>query len=126
MTDPRSQRFCVIAGMSQSAPRLTRRWSDVLRNTAPFTLNDALQAAMLFAESEFLPNLWAITFDEILAVRIVVDHQLDDPLVCELATVQPDETQDRIVDLSETLARVIPDRQVNSRWQCSTSDCPLH
>ena len=59
---------------------------------------------MLFPETEALPDFRTATLDEILAVRIVVDHELDDPLVCDLATVQFDETQDRLVDLRETLA----------------------
>ena len=46
--------------------------------------DEALQAAMLLPESEALPDLRATTLDEILAVRVVVDHELDGSLVCDM------------------------------------------
>jgi hypothetical protein len=38
-------------------------------------MNEALQAAMFFAEAEFPPNLRTTTLDEVLAVRVIVDHE---------------------------------------------------
>jgi hypothetical protein len=40
-------------------------------------MNEALQAAMILPESEKLPDLRATTLDEILAVGVVVDPQVD-------------------------------------------------
>jgi hypothetical protein len=66
-------------------------------------VNDSLQAAMLFADAEFIPDLEAATFDEVLAVRVIVDQELDDligpiavaVLVAITLTVLLDEAIDR-------------------------------
>ena len=75
-------------------------------------MNEALQSAMLFAKSEFLPDLWTTALDEILTVRVVVDHELDDRLMCKAATMPLDETRDCRLDLKELLATAILRRQV--------------
>jgi hypothetical protein len=75
----------------------------------------ALQAAMFFAESELLPYLRAAALDYILAIRILVDHELDDPLMCDAATLSFDETTDCRLYLKELLARAILIRQVEQQ-----------
>src|SRR5262245_34015011 len=64
---------------SQAAPRSLRcqRARLVFGSATPLTVNDALQATMLFAESEFLPNLPSPTLDKILAVGVRPDVELD-------------------------------------------------
>ena len=76
--NPCSFDVCVIAAFSSPQP-LPRSRTDVLRHAAALAVNEALQSAMLFAKSEFLPDLWTTALDEILTVRVVVDHELDDP-----------------------------------------------
>src|SRR5207247_1250118 len=89
--------------------------TDVLRGAASLARYEALQAAMLLAELELLPDLRATTLDEILAVRVVVDHELDDCLVCSAATVQFDQTRDRRLDVKQPLALAIFHRQVEEQ-----------
>jgi hypothetical protein len=66
-------------------------------------MNETLQAAMVFAKAEFLSDLRSI-----LAIGIGPDGQMDSSLVCDLATVQFDETQDRLLDLSKAAVRQRP------------------
>lgn len=61
--------------------------ANVLRGAATLADDEALQAAMLFPETEALPDFRTASLDEILAVRIVVDHELNGSLVCDIATV---------------------------------------
>ena len=62
---------------------------------------------MFLPESEALPDLWTATLDEVLAIRVVVDHELDHPIVCDVSTVSLDETSNRRLDLTQLLAAAI-------------------
>jgi hypothetical protein len=44
-------------------------------------VNEAFQAAMLFAKAERLPDFRTTALDEVFAIRILVDHELDDALM---------------------------------------------
>ena len=102
--NPCSFDVCVIAAFSLSPQPLARSRATVLRHTATLAVNEALQSAMLFAKSEFLPDLWTTALDEILTVRVVVDHELDDPLIKDSATMSLGETQDCCLDLRKPLS----------------------
>ena len=41
-------------------------------------MNKALGASILLTDTEALPDLGTAALDEVLAVRVVVDHELDD------------------------------------------------
>ena len=73
-------RFSVTA-LSLVLPSFTRSRTDVFRDAAALTVNEALQPPMLLPQPKLLPDLWATALDEILAVRVLVDHELYDPLV---------------------------------------------
>jgi len=69
---------------------------------------------MFFAESEFLPDLRTAPLDKVLAIRVLVNHELDDSLVWNAATVPIDETRDRRLDLGQLLGAVVH-RQVEEQ-----------
>jgi hypothetical protein len=72
---------CVIAAFSSSPQPLARSRANVLRHTATLAVNEAFQAAMLFAKAERLPDFRTTALDEVFAIRILVDHELDDALM---------------------------------------------
>jgi hypothetical protein len=45
---------------------------------------------MLLTQPKLLPDLWATSLDEVLAVRILVDHELDDPFMSNSVTMSID------------------------------------
>ena len=92
---------------SQSHCQPPSSWSDVLRDAAPLAVNDALQAAMLFPESEKFPDLGATTLDEILAVGVRPNGELDDLVGPIAATVPLNEAKDRRLDLKQPLGAVL-------------------
>ena len=67
-------------------------------------MDETLQAAMLSPETEFLPDLWATTLDEILAIGVgglVVDHELGDLVSPVVATVAFDQAIDSCFELKQ-------------------------
>ena len=81
--------------------------TDVLRHAATLSEDETLRATVLLAESELLPDLRATSLNEILAIRVLVDHQLDNRLMRDAATMSLDETADRRLDLTELPALLI-------------------
>ena len=55
---------------------LTRSRPNVFRHPTAFALNEALQLTMLLAQSKLRPDFGAASLDEVLAVRVLVDHEL--------------------------------------------------
>ena len=51
--------------------------TDVLRGAATLAVDNTLQSAMLFANAKLLPRLRATTFDEVLAVGVGPEGELD-------------------------------------------------
>ena len=62
-------------------------------------MDNALRATMLFPQPKELPDLWTTALDEILAVGIRPDGELDDLVGPVAATVPLDEAIDRFFDL---------------------------
>ena len=79
--------------------------SDILCSAATLSKDRALKAAMLLAKPEPLPDLRTTALDEILAIGLVVDHELDDLAVAVLIAIAPsvllDEAIDRRLDLKQ-------------------------
>ena len=86
-------------------------------------MNEALRTSILFAYTEAPPDFGAAALDEVLAVRVVMAHELDDIIrpiaVTTLITISPtvpiDETVDRRLDFAQPLARTELDRQVEEQ-----------
>jgi hypothetical protein len=106
---------CVIAAFSSCPQPLARSRADVLRHAATLAKDEALQAAMLFANAKFFPNRQPTTFDEVFAIRVLMDHELDDSLMKDSSTMPLDETRDCRLDLKKALARAVLDRQVKEQ-----------
>lgn len=70
---------------------------------------------MLFAKAEFLPDPRSTTLDEVLPIGVGPEGELDDWLLCNAATMQFDETEDRFLDLNEALAREELHRRVKEQ-----------
>jgi hypothetical protein len=68
-------------------PASMRSRTDILRGTAALAVNDPLQAPMFSADAEELPDL-KTALDEVLAVRVVVDHEPDD-FIGQIAVAVP-------------------------------------
>jgi len=58
-------------------PPLLRRRANVLGNAATLAVNEALQAAMFLAKAEFLPDVRTAALDEILAIGIGPESELE-------------------------------------------------
>ena len=70
-------------------------------------MDDALQAAMLFAKVESLPDLRAATLDEIFAVGVrllVVDYELNDLVGPIVAAMPFDKSIDGGLDFEQLSA----------------------
>ena len=105
-----------LAALSQLAPAFPCSQTDVLCHAATLSADEALQAAMLLPESEALPNLGATTFDEVLAVRVVVNHELDGLLVCRCRDRAASTRREiAVLDLKELLARAVFHRQMEEQ-----------
>ena len=92
-------------GISGSAllaepPTNTLSESNVFRRATPLAVNDALQAAMLLPKSALLPDLRPTALDEILAVRVLVNPQVDDLFGPVPSTVPLNEAINRRLDTS--------------------------
>src|SRR5262245_37272295 len=112
--------IAVAEGLNPLSYRFSRlpppcKCTNVLGYTAALAVNDALQSAMLFAKPESLPNFRSAALDEVFAIRIRPYLQIDGSLICEIATVQLHEAQDRISDLIQLPACLVRHRQVEKQ-----------
>ena len=96
-------------------PTRASNGANVFRSAAAFSVNDTLQAALFLPQSKAIPNFRTTALNQVLAVGVVVDHELDDPLVGDAATMPLDQTRDRVLDLKELLARAVLHRQVEEQ-----------
>jgi hypothetical protein len=96
-------------------PASARCWSNVLGRAAPLSVNEALPPSMFFPEAKALPEFGTAALDEVLAVRVLVDHELDGPVIRNVATVPLHETQNRLFDLTQLLAHAVLHWQVKEQ-----------
>jgi hypothetical protein len=81
--------------------------SDVLGGTAALAVDEALRATILLPKSGTLPDLWTATLDEVLAIRVLVDHELDGSVTPDAAAVTIHEPVDRCLDFTPVLAAAV-------------------
>jgi hypothetical protein len=67
---------------------------------------------MFFPNSEALPDRSTASFDEVFAVRVFVDPQIDSLLMKDATTMEFDEATDCSLDLTQLCACAEGDRQM--------------
>ena len=78
-------------------------------------MDDALRFAPLLPDVEVIPDLSITAFDEIEAVRVWMNDDLDCELAQDAAAVPTDESEQCGLDLKEPRARAILDGQVEEQ-----------
>jgi hypothetical protein len=88
---------------------------DVLSDPAPLAVDDALRVAVLFSDTKELPNLETAALDEVFAVGVLVQSQVNGLLMKDAATMKADQTTDRGLDLQEPGACAVIGRKMKQQ-----------
>lgn len=70
---------------------------------------------MLPPNVEAVPNLFSATLDEVLAIRVLVDHELDGSVTPDALSVMIHEPVDRCLDFSQVLVRDVLNWQMEEQ-----------